>query len=210
MKARPVTVDSLAAGLADRAVAAAGDHPARVAVDGAPTAGTEALTAALTTALADAGVPVLHVPAGGFLRAASLRFERGKTNPDAFYEDWLDQRALTREVLTPAGPGGTGRILPSLWDPATDRATRAGYVTLPGHAVLVVSGVFLLGAGLDFDLAVHLMQSDAALARRTPPETAWTLPAYGRYRDEVMPEYQADVVVRADDPRHPAVVTDLG
>ncbi|MGI5241412.1 uridine kinase [Dactylosporangium sp. CA-139066] len=209
MKASPVTVAALAADLAARAAAAAGPHPARVAVDGAPTAGTADLAAAVTDAVAGLGTPVLHIPAGGFLRAASLRLERGRTNPDAYYEDWLDLRALTREVLGPAGPGGTGRVLPSLWDPATDRATRAAYVTLPAHAVVVVSGTFLLGAGLDFDVAVHLMQSDAALTRRLPPDLAWTLPAYARYRDEVMPEYQADVVVRADDPRHPALVTSL-
>ena len=209
MKASPVTVDALAADLAARAVTRAGPHPARVAVDGAPTAGITDLADALAACLTGRGVPVLQVPAGGFLRAASLRLERGRTNPDAYYEDWLDLRALTREVLGPAGPGGTGRVLPSLWDPATDRATRAAYVTLPGHAVVVVCGTFLLGAGLEFDVAVHLMQSDAALARRTPADLAWTLPAFARYRDEVMPEYQADLVVRADDPRHPALVTSL-
>lgn len=209
MKARPVTLDALAADIADRARAAAGPHPARVAVDGPPTAGADDLGAAVAAVLGGSGTPVLHVPAAGFLRQASLRYERGKTNPDAYYEDWLDLRALTREVLGPAGPGGTGRVLPSLWDPVTDRATRAAYVPLPPHAVVVVSGVFLLGAGLDFDVTVHLTQSDAALARRTPAELAWTLPAYARYREEVMPQYQADLVVRADDPRHPALVTDV-
>ena len=116
-------------------------------------------------------------------------------------------RALTREVLGPAGPGGTGRVLPSLRDPGTDRATRAGYTPVPPHGVVIVSGVFLLGAGLDFDVSVHLLQSDAALARRLPADLAWTRPAYGRYRDEVMPEYQADVVAAADDPHRPALVT---
>ncbi|WP_432968030.1 uridine kinase [Dactylosporangium sp. CA-233914] len=209
MKAAPVTVAALATTLADRALALDAGHPARVGVDGAPTAGTAELAAAVVEAVEAAGTPVLHVPAAGFLRAASLRFERGKTNPDAYYEDWLDLRALTREVLGPAGPGGSGRVLPSLWDPVADRATRAAYVRLPAHAVIVVSGVFLLGAGLEFDVTAHLMQSDAALARRLPPGLAWTLPAFGRYRDEVMPQYQADVAVRADDPRHPAVVTTL-
>ncbi|MEV6929304.1 uridine kinase [Dactylosporangium sp. NPDC051485] len=209
MRAEPVTVDALARDLADRAATLAPGHPARLAVDGAPTAGTADLAEAIVAVLRDAGRFVLHVPADGFLRAASLRLERGRTNPDAYYEDWLDLRGLTREVLGPAGPGGTGRVLPSLWDPRTDRATRAGYVQLPEHGVVVVSGVFLLGAGLDFDLAVHLMQSDAALARRADPALAWTLPAFERYRSEVMPEYQADVVVRADDPRHPARVVEV-
>jgi hypothetical protein len=178
----------------------------RVAVDGAPSTGPERLADALVEPLRVRGRPALHIPAGGFLRAASLRLERGRTNPDAYYEDWLDLRALTREVLAPLAPGGTGRVLPSLWDADADRATRASYVELAPGGVVIVSGALLLGAGLDFDLAVHLTQSPAALARRVDPAQAWTLPAYDRYAEEVMPELIADVVVRVDDPNHPALV----
>lgn len=46
----------------------------------------------------------------------------------------------------------------------------------------------------------------AALARRTPGEQRWTLPAYARYEQEVAPQAVADVVVRVDDPRRPAVI----
>jgi hypothetical protein len=53
---------------------------------------------------------------------------------------------------------------------------------------------------------VHLSLGPGALARRTPVELAWTLPAYDRYADEVDPAAWADVVVRWDDPRHPALV----
>jgi len=210
VKARPVTLGALAAGLAHRidAAGAAGAGRVRVGIDGAPAAGPQLLAGRLVDLLHERGTFALHVPASGFLKAASLRYERGKSNPDAYYEDWLDLRALTREVLTPAGPGGTGRVLPSLWDPTTDRATRAPYVDVAEHGVVVVSGTLLLGAGLDFDVTVHLTQTDAALARRTPPERQWTLPAYTRYREEVMPEDQADLVVRADDPYHPALVLD--
>lgn len=203
MKARPVTVGALAEDLAAR-IAAAG--ATRVAVDGAPTAAPDVLAERITAAVTAAGGHAVHIPAGGFLRAASLRLERGRTNPDAYYEDWLDLRAITREVLTPAAAGGTGRVLPSLWDPVTDRATRARYLDLPAGAVVVMSGTMLLGAGLDFDVTVHLTQTAAAIARRTAPEWQWTLPAFQRYDEEAMPQEYADVVVRADDPRHPAVV----
>jgi hypothetical protein len=178
----------------------------RVAVDGAPSAGPDRLAEALVEPLRVHGRAALHIPADGFLRAASLRLERGRTNPDAYYEDWLDLRALTREVLAPLAPGGTGRVLPSLWDAEADRATRAAYVELPPGGVVIVSGALLLGAGLDVDLAVHLAQSPAALARRVDPVLAWTLPAYDRYAEEVMPELIADVVIRVDDPNHPALV----
>jgi hypothetical protein len=199
--ALPVLVEELS----DR-IGALGLPWVRVAVDGAPSAGPRALADALVEPLRVRGRCTLHVPADGFLRAASLRLERGRENPDAFYEDWLDVGGLSREVLGPLAPGGAGRVLPSLRDPESDRATRAGYVDVPPGGVVIVSGALLLGAGLDFDLAVHLTQSAAALARRVGPDRSWTLPAYERYRDEVMPELIADVVVRVDDPRHPALV----
>jgi hypothetical protein len=205
VRVRPLALPALAGELTDRIEAHRGTW-VRVAVDGAPSAGPGRLADALVEPLRVHGRAALHIPAGGFLRAASLRLERGRTNPDAYYEDWLDLRALTREVLAPLGPGGTGRVLPSLWDAEADRASRAEYVELPPGGVVVVSGALLLGAGLDFDLAVHLAQSPAALARRVEPSLAWTLPAYERYAEEVMPELIADVVVRVDDPNHPALV----
>ena len=80
-----------------------------------------------------------------------------------------------------------------------------------GDGVAQVGVVFageqvLLGGGLDVDITVHLELSTAALARRMPPDLAWTLPAYARYAVEVAAASWADVVVRVDDPRHPAVV----
>nr|WP_205863908.1 uridine kinase [Planosporangium mesophilum] len=178
----------------------------RVGVDGPPPAGPHDLADALVTPLRVRGRPVQRVRADDFLRPASLRLERGRTDPDAFYEDWLDVRGLTREVLDPLGSAGTGRILPTLWDADRDRATRAGYVTVPDSGVLLLSGALLLGTGLPLDLVVHLEMSPAALARRTVEADRWTLPAYRRYADEVDPPMLADVVVRVDDPRHPALV----
>ena len=74
--------------------------------------------------------------------------------------------------------------------------------------MVIVSGPLLLGAGLPFDVTVHLSVSAAALDRRTGAELRWTLPAYARYADEVDPASFADVVVRLDDPRRPALVLD--
>ena len=199
---RPVSPDVLIDELV--AVIAARPGWVRVAVDGPPPADPDRLADALVDPLRVRGRPVQRVRAADFRRPASVRLERGRTNPDAYYEDWLDVRALAREVLDPLDAGGTGRILPTFWDTGTDRATRAPYVRLPPDGVLLLSGALLQGAGLPFDLVVHLEMSPAALARRTPAAEAWTLPAYRRYADEVAPALLADVVVRVDDPEHPA------
>jgi hypothetical protein len=206
MRVRPITPEFLVTELTDRLAGAAVPGRLRVAVDGPPAAEPDALAAALVEPLRAAGRPVLHVRAADFLRPASIRLEHGRTNPDAYYEGWVDEAGLRREVLDPAGPDGSGRLLPSLWDAAADRASRAPYVDLPPGGVVLVSGALLLGGGLPFDVAVHLVLSPEALRRRTDPEQRWTLPAFARYADEVDPASFADVVVRADDPRHPALV----
>lgn len=180
---------------------------ARVVLDGAPVAEPGRLADELAAPLRLRGRPVVRVSARDYLRPASLRLEFGRTDPDVFYDEWLDIGALIREVLGPLAPGGTGRVLPALWDAAADRAHRVPYVDLPPGGVLLLDGPLLLGRGLPFELAVHLWLSPSALARRTSEEQAWTLPAYARYELEADPARAADVVVRVDDPRHPAVVT---
>jgi hypothetical protein len=208
MRVRPVSFDVLVEELADRLAGTEPGGRLRVAIDGAPAADPAALADALVDPLRVRGRPAVRVATADFLRPASVRLEYGRTNPDAFYTGWLDEAALRREVLDPAGPGGSGRIVTRLWDARTDRATREPYSELAPTAVVLVSGPLLLGAGLSFDVSVHLELSAAALDRRIAPEERWTLPAYARYGDEVDPASFADVVIRLDDPRRPALVLD--
>ncbi|GAA2071227.1 uridine kinase [Actinomadura alba] len=205
MRIRPISPSLLVDELADRIARTPRSSWARVAVDGAPAAEPGGLADALVGPLRLRGREVLRVSADDFLRAASLRLEYGRTDPDALYTGWLDAGALVREVLGPLEPGGSGRVLPSLWDSVADRATRAPYVTLSPGGVLLLDGALLLGRGLPLDFAVHLWLSPGALLRRTPDELRWTLPAYERYERETGPAQVADAVVRVDDPRHPAL-----
>lgn len=209
VRPRPISPDLLVTELAERISGWSGDGWVRVAVDGAAPARPEVLADRLVDPLRAAGRPVLRVGAGDFLRPASVRLETGRTDPDSFYDGWLDTGGLVREVLAPLDQDtGTGRVLPSLWDAERDRASRAGYVTLPRGGVLLVDGTLLLGRGLPFELTVHLWLSDGALDRLLDASLRWTLPAYARYTAEVGPERTADVVVRVDNPERPAVMRD--
>jgi hypothetical protein len=207
VRAQPISPDLLVEHVAQAVARLPRGRRAAVAIDGAPPTRTDELCARLAEALRLRGRAVVPVSAGDYLRPASLRLESGREDPDVFYTDWLDLKALEREVLGPIGPGGSGRVLPRLWDARADRAFRAGYVDLGPGGVVLLAGSFLLGAGLDFDLTVHLSMSRAALARRIPDGEAWTLPAYQRYDEEQDPAATADIAVRCDDPRHPALVT---
>ncbi|AZM52640.1 uridine kinase [Streptomyces sp. WAC 01529] len=207
MRLEPITWERLADTLAERLLdlkAADGGPWPRVAVDGAPASGTGELARRIADALRLRGRTPLVVAAEGFLRPASLRLEYGHQDVEAYYSGWFDTGALWREVFGPLDPGGTGRVLPDLWDPAADRATRSPYVPLPPGGVLLLHGPLLLGHWFPFDLTVHVRLSPGALLRRTPEGERWTLPAFERYETETDPAATADVVVRADDPRHPA------
>jgi len=204
VKFRPLTPDGLADEIAERI----DTHPQpwiRAAIDGPPPANTSDLADAVAQRLKVKGRPVVRVHTHDYLRPASLRYEHGRTNPDVFHDEWLDVSGLLREVFDPTEPGGTGRVLPALWNAATDRAYRADYVQLAEGGVVLLDGSLLLGRWLPFDLTVHLHMSAAARARRTSDADRWTLPAYDRYETETQPHLTADLVARVDDPGHPAL-----
>jgi hypothetical protein len=196
----PAAADALPDQVAARLVTYPG--VVRVAVDGPPGAEPHAFATALAAPLRLRGRPVAHVVAESFWHDASLRLEHGREDALS-YPSWLDADALRREVLDAAVDAA--RYLPSLRDPVSNRSTREPPRPLAPGSILIVSGAFLLGRGLPFDRAVHLVQSPATRARRTPPELAWTLPAFDSYDREVRPADAADVVIKLDDPRHPAV-----
>jgi hypothetical protein len=185
-------------------------HPLRVALDGPRCANLGELATSLGESVHEAGRPVALLDARTFYRDASVRLEYGKTDVESFYSSWLDVGSLQREVLDPVGPGGNARCLPSLRDPATNRATRADPILLANNGILILTGELLLGVGLTFDLTIHASVSRQARRRLTEPELAWTLPAFDRYDLNVQPANTADVVLRYDDPRHPAMAIKPG
>ncbi|WP_194282998.1 nucleoside/nucleotide kinase family protein [Saccharothrix syringae] len=200
MKVVPLTPRALVDELVARVDALPRPAWARVLLDGAPPTDPGGLADRLVEPLRAAGRPVLRVSAGDFLRPASVRLEHGHHDPDSFRDSWLDVGGLTREVLDPLDPGGSGRVLPALWNAAADRAHRADYVELGPSGVLLLDGTMLLDKWLPAELSVHLWLSPGALERQMPEQWRWTLPAYASY------EPHADVTVRYDHPARPALV----
>ena len=176
--------------------------PVRLLVDGHPSTHPERLADALVVPLEAAGRPVARVSVNAYLRPRSLRLERGQENPDSLLDSWIDVGSFNREVLDRIVE--RHEYLPSLRDPDTDRATRAGYQVAPPGTVVVLDGALAIGRGLRTDLSVHLALKPATLRRRTPPGTSWVIPAYERYALEI--DGRPDLTVRVDHPDRPAVV----
>ncbi len=200
MPITPVTPDLLVDEVTALVTARAGR--VRLVIDGPPPTRPVELAQRVATQLRTRGRATVPVSAADYLRPASVRLEFGREDPDEFL-DWLDAAGLRREVLDPAVT--TGRVLPRLWDVATDRAFRDDYTQLPDDGVVIVAGALLLGRGLPADVAVHLRMAPAALARTLPEPDRWTLPAYARHDVEHDPSGLADLLVLADHPDRPAV-----
>ncbi|WP_344476279.1 hypothetical protein [Kineococcus aurantiacus] len=143
----------------------------------------------------------------GFWRPRSLRYEFGRDDPDAYYDGWLDVPGVWRELLGPLGEPSGRRWVPSLYDPGTDRSSRAPRQEAPDDAVLVLAGSFLLKDDVRWglDAVVHLSTSPAAIRRRVPAHDAdRVVGAWERYVAEDDPAGTATAVLRCEDPRHPA------
>lgn len=179
-------------------------RPLRFGLDAPACAVTGPLIELLTGTLQAAGRPVAVIDSRGFYRDASLRLEYGRNDVESFYSGWLDTAALQREVLGTLATDCS--YLPSLRDPVTNRSTRAARRQLAAEGVALVTGELLLGTGLGFDLVAHCAVSRQARRRLTADELQWTLPALDRYDIDVDPCALADVVIRYDDPGHPAVL----
>ncbi|HEY0815340.1 MAG TPA: uridine kinase [Pseudonocardia sp.] len=203
MLVTPTTRAALAAEVVELVAARPGR--VRLVLDGPAPTRPDELADEIATALRTLGRATVVVDAADFLRPASVRLELGRTDSDALLERWLDEPALRREVLDPAEPGASGRVLPRLWDTRSDRAYRAAYTTIPDDGVVLLHGALLLGRGLPFELAVHLRMAAAALQRALPDELLWTVPAHVRYEEESDPAGAADLLVLADHPDRPAV-----
>ncbi|SFT37975.1 hypothetical protein SAMN04487904_101631 [Actinopolyspora lacussalsi subsp. righensis] len=209
MRVRSTSRELLAVELSEVLHEGTGQPWCRVALDGHPLTGTNELADSLAEQLRLRGRHVLRVRLWDYVRPASLRLERGRGDPDSFRFDWFDFGALTREVLAPLRPAGSGLVLPALWDAELDRSPRMERVRLTEGGVVVVDGPFLLGGGLETDFAVHLWMSEKVLLRRVAAENEWQLPAFDDYQREIRPDLLADRLVRMDRPERPAIVDSL-
>ncbi|WP_438387837.1 uridine kinase [Actinopolyspora saharensis] len=209
MRVRPITREALVTELADQLLHVAGPLGSRIALDGHPLTGTRELADSLVEELRTRGRRAVRVSTWDYLRPASLRLERGRTDPEVFLHDWFDFAGLSREVLAPLAAGGDGCVLPALWDPDSDRSPREPRTEVGENGAVLVEGPFLLGKQLDFDFSVHLWMSEKVLRRKVPTEDEWQLPAYSEYAQRARPQRVADRLVRADRPERPALVDSL-
>ncbi|WP_238164185.1 AAA family ATPase [Kribbella pittospori] len=119
------------------------DDCVRVGIDGVDGSGKTTFANELAAALRTAARPVVRVSVDDFHNVRAIRYRRGRTSPEGFWQDAFNYDRLHTDVLDPLGPGGSRHYRPAAHDLSTDQILDLPYQVAPPGAVLVVDGLFL-------------------------------------------------------------------
>ncbi|HVE92500.1 MAG TPA: uridine kinase [Actinomycetota bacterium] len=145
-------------GVASRVLELPADRVGRVGIDGVDGAGKTSMADELAEVLAPSGRPVIRASVDGFHNPRAVRYRLGADSPEGFYRDSYDYDTLTRVLLDPLSPGGSGRFRRAVFDVDTDTQVDAGEEQAPPNAILLFDGIFLHRPELRdyWDLSVFL------------------------------------------------------
>ena len=195
----------------------------RVGVDGRDGAGKTTFADLLAVALRDGGAEVHRASIDDFQNSSAIRYSRGRENPQGYYHDGFDVDGLTRELLDPFAPGGSGLGRLVLFDVESDRELVGEPVLAGPRSILICDGVFLHRPELvdRWEVSIYLrVDPDIALARglardieRSHDEALERrlyqrryAPAQEIYHEAVNPGLVADIVVDNSDLERPYLV----
>jgi len=115
----------------------------RIGVDGVDGAGKTVFADELAAVLEGRGHAVIRASVDGFHHPAAVRHRRGRDSPEGYFRDSYDYKTLTRVLLDPLLPAGSGRIVRRIHDVHREAADVLPVERADAGAVLVFDGIFL-------------------------------------------------------------------
>jgi uridine kinase len=184
----------------------------RVGIDGVDGAGKTTFADELREALAPVGRPVIRATVDGFHNPKRVRYRRGRSSPEGFYRDSYDYATLTRVLLDPLSPGGSGRYRRTIFDVDADAPVAAPEERAAPGSVLLFDGIFLHRPELRryWDYSVFLRVAWARnhrLRSRPDPGRQRYEEGQGLYFRECAPWTHASIVIDNDDLAAPFVIS---
>ena len=207
---------SLLKGVAEIIVSVERSHPTRVAVDGADSAGKTVFADELKPLVEGHGREAIRASVDGFHNPRAARYQRGRLDPEGYYIDSFNYRALLDNLLTPLGPGGSLEYRDAVFDYRKDQPIRDPAKRASPDAVLLFDGVFLLRPELVniWDLRIYLdisyeemvargVRRDGGGAETEELYTRRYVPGQKLYQLHSAPKRRADLVIDNNDPLSP-------
>lgn len=134
-------------------------HPVRVAIDGVDASGKTKLANELVKPLQSKGCNVIRVSVDGFHNPREIRYSKGRSSPQGYYQDSFNNDAIVSNVLKPLGPGGNLKYKSAIFDFIENSMLIAPFKKAKIDSTLLFEGVFLhnpvLAKYWDFTIFVH-------------------------------------------------------
>ena len=129
--------------IAGRIARLAPDRVVRVAIDGVDGAGKTTFADELADILRTLPRSVIRASVDGFHNPRALRYLRGRSSPEGYFEDSYNYAALKEHLLDPLSPGGSRRYRAAVFDHVTDTAVSVPEREAPASSILLFDGIFL-------------------------------------------------------------------
>ena len=129
--------------IAERIARLSPDRVARVAIDGVDGAGKTTFADELADILRMLPRDVIRASVDGFHNPRALRYRRGRSSPEGYFEDSFNYAALKKHLLDPLSPGGSRRYRAAVFDLVTDTPVSIPEQEAPGSSILLFDGIFL-------------------------------------------------------------------
>jgi len=116
---------------------------ARIAIDGVDGAGKTTFADELADIVRMLPRDVIRASVDGFHNPKALRYRRGKSSPEGYFEDSYNYAALKKHLLDPLSPGGSRRYRTAVFDYVTDTSVSILEREAPASSILLFDGIFL-------------------------------------------------------------------
>src|SRR5262245_21888031 len=202
-------------------VLASGDGRLRVGIDGPTASGKTSFGHELAQEISRAGRPVLRASLDDFKKPWRERHLYDRESGEGYYRNAFDYPTVTRLLLDPASPAGSGECALCSIDPLT-QLDHSSVITRAAHDdVLIVDGVFAFRPEINdhWDYRIWLaVDQDTSLQRGAQRDRDWAgsaaealhrdryLAAERLYIDEVDPIRLADIVIDNATFRRPRIL----
>lgn len=194
-------------------------HPIRVAIDGIDAAGKTIFADDLGRTLEGLGKHVIRASIDGFHNPRSIRYARGRYNPEGYYLDSFNYRVLLDEILTPLGPEGDRSFRKAFFDYKNNKKLELEKQRASKDSILIFDGIFLLRPEIidHWDIKIYLdINYDESIRRGTlrddgDSEELRTLyekryiPGQKLYHIHADPKRNSDLIIDNINPSNPRI-----
>ncbi|MFI5328090.1 MAG: uridine kinase [Candidatus Rokuibacteriota bacterium] len=183
----------------------------RVGIDGVDGAGKTMFADELRDVLAPSGRPLIRAGVDAFHHPKPVRYRLGRHSPEGFYRDSYDYATLTRVLLDPLAPGGSGRFRRAIFDVDADVVVDSPEEQAAPGSILLFDGIFLhrpeLRGHWDFSVFLHVEWARNHRVRHHPDQASLRYPeGQAIYLRECRPGERASVIIDNDDLASPFIL----